>query len=623
MTAIVFPLAWPAVTGYASPLPALVSGLEAVRSVGYPAALLQSYGMLASGAIPPTSFLITATFCSVVALLVVLWSALSQEEAVSKDSLLGSAKVKNSPAARLKGNDSWNGKRTPRSAGLVYGFERGRYLYESRTPHGLVVGRTGSGKSRFVLLPTMHLCLEAGYGMVVSDVKNELFELTSDRARERGRVVLLDLENPLRGDRYNPLQLIVAAVEAGDQNGARNLADRLAADLVPAEPRNPFFSNAARGLLAACFLAVASSGAPTEERNMASVCDLVERGTTGSGDDPALPLKRFFLDMEPESPAFACASEFLSAGTGNAAKNVLSTAKVALRPFTSPGIRWMTAESSPTIDEMVGQRTFVYLHVLGKENPSNVILTSFLNQWWARARAHADMNGGTLETPVMLGLDELGNFPKIDCLGEVLSLGRSYGVRFAGFVQGVDQLNVYNKPGDNGAGRNELLANVGVKVALGLSDRSDRELFSELVGRHVVKARGTSEQRGDGRQAFGSSSNERDTEVIHSWEWLSFSPEEDGAVVVKAKENYVRGHDGTFRMPLVDASKTPAGPYFGLGAREEETRKRMAALNGLLWREAHADPTVRAWRPPLDEGGPEGDGGRASSVGDDEFSAWD
>ena len=106
-------------------------------------------------------------------------------------------------------------------------------------------------------------------------------------------------------------------------------ADKLAANLVPTEDKNPFFSNAARGLLAACFIAVATADIERSKKNMASVCAMIDEGTTGEGKDPSAAFKDFFRNLGPDHPAFSSVSEFLSGGETTAGKNVLSTAKVA------------------------------------------------------------------------------------------------------------------------------------------------------------------------------------------------------------------------------------------------------------------------------------------------------
>lgn len=587
---------------------------------GYPILLADYYSDLISGSEQPSTFLIGTLSCFTLVGLSVLYWLSQKSQRTSKDSPLGKAEIIDNPKSRRKANSTWNGSETPKEGGLVLGFERDNYLFAPETPHCLTVGRTGSGKSRLVLLPTLHLSFEAGFNVIVSDIKSELYELTASKASEKATVVLLDLDSPMKGNRFNPLEIITEAIKAGDEARARDYADRLAADLVPPEDKNPFFSNAARGLLCACFLAVTSADIPRKKKNMASVCAMIDEGTAGKGKDPAEPLKDYFRNLGPESPAFSPASEFLSSGDNTASKNVLSTVKVALRPFSSPAMKWMTAKSDPGIDGMISEHTVVYLHVLGKNNPSNVVLTAFLNQWWMRARAIAEQSGGRVPHETALALDEFGNFPKVEAIPEICTLGRSYKIHFWGFVQGIGQLSAYSKPGDGGAGQEELLANIGIKVALGLSSQADCEYFTKLVGKRTVMASSSSRQKSQGRGSFGTSASERADDLIHPWEWQGFSPDKDGSIVVKAKENGRDGRSGVFRMPLADATLTPAGKYFGLGSPDFEAGKRAAVRAELDKRARACKPKAPTWHIDFSNEAEEKD---SKEIEKDEFSAWD
>lgn len=553
--------------------------------------------------------------------LYMLWSYSKHPSPVSQNSILGNSKIIDTPHERKSRNDTWNGKGEPKSAGLVYGFEKGHYLFDSKTPHTFTAGKTGSGKSRFLVLETLHLCLAAKHNVIVTDIKNELVELTGDKASETARVFLLDLENPLRGQQYSPLDIIVDYAEANDTQRLRESADQLASDLVKADERNPFFSNAARGLLSACFIAIATEDISREQKNMASVCAFIDAGTTAEDKDPSAPLKDYFRRLGVEHPAFSPASEFLSDGGTTAGKNVLSTVKVALRPFSSPGIQWLTAKSTTSLDDLIKNHSAIYLHVLGKDNPYNVILTCFFNQFWCRARTIADANGGKLPIPTTMICDEWGNVPYVSALSEIVTLGRSYGLSWNGFCQNVSQMNAYNKPGDNNAGREEILSNVGIKVALSLGDETDRRWFTALCGKRGVMTQGASNQKSQGRYSSSQSTSERSDDLIHEWDWTHRSPDSDGAIVVKSKENNAKNRNGVFRMPLADATKTPAKSFFDLGSPDYEQGKRLAYRAKLNKKAASENLNIPLWKPNFAQYASQNT--RQQAIEADEFSAWD
>lgn len=568
-----------------------------------------------------SAFLGVVVVCAVIAALFVFNHETEKTDTVAKDSVLGNSKLIDSSKIRIKKNDIWDGKGKPKSAGLVYGFENGHYYYDSKPPHQITISFSGGGKTRYSMIPTTHLGLEAGCNLIISDLKNELIELTGEKAAEMSAVVLFDLEEPLKGNRYNPLDLVVKYAEVGDIGKMRDTADKLAANLVPTEDKNPFFSNAARGLLSACFVAVALADIERSKKNMASVCAMIDEGTTGESKDPSAALKDFFRSLGTDHPAFSSASEFLSDGGTTAGKNVLSTVKVALRPFTSPGIRWMTAKSDPIIDDLINKRTTLYIHVLNKEHPANCLLGCFFSQWWQRVLEIGNERGGSIPHKTNIVMDEFGSFPKIP-LASIVNLGRGYGVSWYGYLQSITQLALYNRPGDGGAGAKEILSNIPVKVALTISEKEDREYFTELAGKRGVMARGESSQKSGNKTSSSTSSSERVDDLIHTWEWQNFSPDDDGAIVIKSKITGVKNRNGVFRMPLADATKTPAKDYFGLGSKEHETKKRLTYQQKLKDKAAKENINdVDVWHIDFDS--IMGTERKQEAIESDEFSAWD
>lgn len=130
----------------------------------------------------------------------------------------------------------------PKARGFAYGFTKGKYLFEPER-HVLLDGSTGSGKTRFCLIPTIDL-LTYGDGangsepvsIAVTDVKNELIEITGAELERRGYdVLLLDTQNSYRGHRFNPINLVVKLAEKGNSQGAEQAADAIAMALFPEE----------------------------------------------------------------------------------------------------------------------------------------------------------------------------------------------------------------------------------------------------------------------------------------------------------------------------------------------------------------------------------------------------
>lgn len=486
----------------------------------------------------------------------------------------------------VKGSMTWDGSTIPSSRGFVYGFTKYRgkpcYLYEPKKM-AFVSGATGSGKSRFLYLPSIDLLSYGGASngsepatLIVSDVKNELIELTGDELVQRGyRVLLLDTQHPYRGQRFNPLKQVLDLHAEGRDQEAEQAADAIAELVVQDDEKDKgsHWTASARGLLSALVLLVSMSDeCPEESKHLATVCEVLDRGTEAEGDDPSEPLKAVFRALPSGHPAKGRASQFVSSG-GNELRSILSTLKVALRPFSSAPVAWMTSGSDIDPHTVLTEKSAVFLHVLDEGSPYNCIAAMFLSQLWASVQAVADVNGGRLPRPVQILGDEWGNLPRVECLPALLSLGRSYGTFWVGATQDVSQLNKYGERD----GRRKILANCGIKVAMKLAEEEDRRYFTELIGKTTRHTQGTS----NGRAASGTSSStsysESADDVIHPWEWREMAPDRDGVIVVKHADNGMPAcRAGVFRSPVTDCTNTPTREHFDLGTPEHEAENRRA-----------------------------------------------
>ena len=586
-----------ALHGAAPDLPTAMSGTDLSAIPGW----WLSGGFLAC----PDGLLATWALCLAASLLMALSSAAGRR--ADDGGVLGIARVK-SGAETVRGSATWDGKRSPKARGFVYGYTRGRYLFEPDR-FTLLVGSTGSGKSRFCLIPSIDLLTygDGGNGsephsVLISDTKAELIELTGHELARRGySVLLLDTQHPMRGYRYNPLKLLVDYTSAGLAEEAEQAADTIAAVIIPDEKGGgtTHWTESGRALLSATALLVACSDAcPEEAKNLATVYEVICRGTEGEGQEPSAPLKALFHSLPPRHPARSRASQFLSSG-GNEIRSIISTVKAQMRIFGSSSVAWMTSASDIDPRRMLAEKTALFLHVMDEASPYNKICTILLDQLWAAVQLAADSGGGTLGRPFSIVGDEWGNIPIVASLPGILSLGRSYGLFWLGAVQNIAQLNKYGERD----GRRKILANCNVKVALKLGEAEDRQYFTELVGKTTRHTQGTSTSRGATGGSGSTSYSEHADDVIHPWEWTERSPDRDGAIVVKMAMNGApASHAGTFRTPLADCTKTPAKEHFDLGTREHEREKRKAYQRMLDARaESHKGETAPIWCPEWPE----------------------
>lgn len=577
-----------------------------------------------------------AHIAQIVACLVITWlvvfaccllSALrSSREADAK--IFGDATLVESNAALNRKNDFWDGCSTPKNAGLVLGACRGGYWYDSSVPHALVVGKTGSGKGQLIVLETLHLLMSAKWNILATG-KPEILELTGDKARDLGyEVVVLDLNGYPGASGYNPLDLVTDALEREDDDAAVRIARQVAVDVIPiGGEKNTYFPKAARNALTAFILVVCTADIPREQKNLSSVAALVQRGTAGDDPrDPSRPLKQYIRDLGADHLAFAPASDFLGdGGVTTAGKNVISTLKDGLSIFSDGALRAITSVSTISIRDVIGRRTVVYLEMMEENHPYSVVYASFLNQWWTVAQEVAREKGGVVPHETAIVGDEIGNTGKVTCLPAITTLGRSMGVHAYLIVQNLKQLNVYNEPGDGGAGRDKLIGSIGTKVALSLSEPSDFKFFTELCGKRTMRSKGIGSQRSAGKASSSVNFNETSVPLVNEWEWQSRVPVRDGAIAIKGGENSAPGRAGVFRLPLNYASTTPAGAFFGLGDIEHERRKKEGfyarARANAEGSGAKRPPDL--WCPAFDSQPGDAEEELRGEIERDEWTAWD
>lgn len=553
--------------------------------------------------------------------------------------IYGDARVVSGATELNRRNDFWSGSGVPERAGLVLGATERGYWFDSSVPHAMTCGKTGSGKTQLQVLETMHLLMAAGWN-IVSTGKPEVLELTADKARGMGyEAVVLDLTGYPGASRYNPIGLVVDAVEAGDTDGAVKVARQVAVDLIPlGGEKNTYFPKAARNMLAACILVVCTADIPRRQKNLASVAALVERGTAGEDPkDPSAPLKDYIRGLGPSHPAFSPASDLLGdGGATTAGKNVVSTLKEALGIFSDGALRAVTSESTVSIRDLIERKTVLYIEMLDEGDPYGVVYTCFLNQWWQVAQQACKENGGRVPHETALVLDEIGNLNvKVACLPAIATLGRSMKVHEYLFVQNLKQLNAYNEPGDGGAGRDKLVGSIGTKVALSLSEPDDFKFFTALAGKRTVRSMGTSSQNGSGRSSSGTSYSETAVPLINEWEWQQRIPIRDGLIAIKGGENSKPGREGVFEFPLDYANRTPAGSFFGLGDEEAERQKRSAYYaRAKASAQGEAYEVPEPWCPEFDAGDETDDddeiapddvfkADEENATFEDEWAAWD
>ena len=115
----------------------------------------------------------------------------------------------------LRGPTSYDGQRG--GFPLMYDSEKDWLVVDQNDAHTLVMGSSGSKKTRTMVLPSIHVLAEAEESMIIHDAKGELYDRTAKMLKDRGyRVVCINLRDPSVGNSWNPLSVCYEYYKAGD-----------------------------------------------------------------------------------------------------------------------------------------------------------------------------------------------------------------------------------------------------------------------------------------------------------------------------------------------------------------------------------------------------------------------
>lgn len=542
-----------------------------------------------------------------------------------RSGVLGQAEIFNTPRSRKSRNTYWSGDGNAPGASLVYGFEHGSMIGDPNFTHGIVVAKSGCGKSRSIGYASLFWNVKANASMIYTARKLTDYKLTYQAIEKEGyKTFLLDLEKPKRGHRFNLMDTVNRFCRENDIAGAQRSARQLAQAFIKHDEKNPYFSNSARALFASTILIVAMANIPDTEKNLVSVAQTIRIGLTGNGKDPGAPLKDYIRSLGADHPAYRAAVDALQDNGTTAGRNVASTLMTAITVLGDEGIEWMLSGSDFTLKELAEKKCVLFPHCLGEDDPYNTILSALYSQLWTTLQEISAEHGESLPHPFVILGDEWGNLPYVPCLGEMVSLGRSMGLHVFVFVQNLSQLNKYNQTNDSGAGVDKLLGSMNLQIAMSvMKTEPDGRYFSDLAGKKTILTRSETRNHtiSTSGSSNGSSLQEHQIELIPAYTLKDRVPLRDGIIVIKGGENTAPGNEGVFEMPVVDATKIKAvSDFFHLGTKKEDERHCMEIEMLLSERAAKVDPAIPSWSPRFQEH--ESEKIRQENVENDDLALW-
>ncbi|MBQ1685648.1 MAG: type IV secretory system conjugative DNA transfer family protein [Clostridia bacterium] len=365
--------------------------------------------------------------------------------------------------------------------------------------HTFIIGETGCGKTRRVILPTIRMLGKTGRSMVITDPKGELYEQTANDLKKRGyNVVVLDFRDPGRSVRWNPFDLIETLYRSDstkDKDQAllmlQDLADTLKERIHSSE--DAFWEVAgAKIFMGVCLLIIehGPKGSLTFE-NVAIVARKLfasmgnkMRFKSENGYDPYTVL----TSLPENSPIASCLSGFMSTAS-DTAKGMLAIFEELIGLYvTQYSLLDLFCKSEFNIEDIGKKATALFLIVPDDSAVLYPIATVFIKQVYSALIRLADSSANDkLENEVSFVLDEFANFAPFKDVDSMLTAARSRGITFTLVCQSMEQLEKKYPRGVSEI----LMSNCRVWMYMSSRNYNFLARLRNLVGEHVDPFNGT------------------------------------------------------------------------------------------------------------------------------------
>ena len=353
----------------------------------------------------------------------------------------------------------------------------------------IVVGGSGSGKTRYVVKPNLML---ANASFIVTDPKGEIVRAVAPLLLQKGYVVkVFDLIDPAHSDSYNPFRYI------RKDSDVFRLISNLIQNTTPknSSQNDPFWEKSETALDAALMLYLLHE-APPWEQTMEMILTMIEYGAAKEdSDDCKSPLDLLFEALEEEQPEHIALRQYrvFKQAAGKTAKSILVSAAVRLAAFTLPEIRGITDRDSLELEKRGERKQAVFCVIPdSNDNSLNFLVGMLYTQAFQELYYQADkVHTGPLPVPVRLMFDEFANVALPDGYARLQATMRSRNIMATVILQNISQLKALFKDDWEG-----IIGNADTLLYLGGNEQSTHEYVSKLLGKETISTTSSSQSKG-------------------------------------------------------------------------------------------------------------------------------
>ena len=357
-----------------------------------------------------------------------------------------------------------------------------------RNMNVLVVGGSGSGKTRFFCKPNIY---SANCSYLITDPKGELLRAAGALLAAQGyEVRVFNLIDPSHSDGYNPFSYIHS------EKDVLTLIDNLIKNTTPrnASSNDPFWEKAEIALDSALMLYLVSE-APPEEQNFEMLIYMMNFAEVREEDDQyRSPLDMLFRALEEEQPNHVAVKQYkaFKQAAGKTAKSILISCGARLAPFDIKELRDLMAYDEMELDTIGDRKTALFLIMSDTDSTFNFVIAILQSQLTNLLCDKADdVYGGRLPVHVRFILDEFANIGQIPQFDKLIATIRSREISASIILQSQSQLKaIYRDNADT------IVGNCDTMLFLGGKEKTTLKEISEILGKETIDSFNTSENRG-------------------------------------------------------------------------------------------------------------------------------
>ena len=358
----------------------------------------------------------------------------------------------------------------------------------ARNKNVLVVGGSGSGKTRFWLKPNL-LQMHSSY--VVTDPKSTiLLECGNAMLKNGYKVRILNTINFKKSMHYNPFAYVHS-----EKDILKLVTTLMTNTKGEGSGGDPFWEKSERLLLTA-LIAYLHYEAPVEEQNFATLLEMLNTMQVLEDDEEYQnPVDLLFEELAKKKPNSFAGRQYklYKLAAGKTAKSILISCGARLAPFDIQELRDLTMYDELALDTLGDKKTALFLIMSDTDSTFNFLISMVYTQLFNLLCDKADdVYGGKLPIHVRCLIDECANIGQIPNLEKLVATIRSREISACLVLQARSQLKAIYK--DNA---DTIIGNMDSQIFLGGSEPTTLKDLSEMLGKETIDAFNTSDTRGN------------------------------------------------------------------------------------------------------------------------------